>query len=90
MENKMHSPRGSNDRRHFVGGSDALDLGRDEKALIRLGQEKRFAVGLASAIAGSSGASGCARSLLATGFLREPYAARPEAVMGLKPLDRGN
>jgi predicted phage-related endonuclease len=30
------------DRRHFIGGSDArIIMGQDEKALIRLWQEKR-------------------------------------------------
>src|SRR3981189_1253962 len=34
------------DRRHFIGGSDArLIMGQDEKALIRLWQEKRGEVG---------------------------------------------
>jgi predicted phage-related endonuclease len=34
------------DRRHFIGGSDArIIMGRDEKALIRLWQEKRGEVG---------------------------------------------
>jgi predicted phage-related endonuclease len=33
-------------RRHFVGGSDArIIMGQDEKALIRLWQEKRGEVG---------------------------------------------
>src|ERR1700746_439394 len=36
----------STDRRHFIGGSDALiRMGQDEKALIRLWQEKRGEVG---------------------------------------------
>jgi predicted phage-related endonuclease len=35
------------DRRHFIGGSDArIIMGQDEKALIRLWQEKRGEVGL--------------------------------------------
>src|SRR5271167_2005682 len=34
------------DRRHFIGGSDArIIMGQDEKALIRLWQEKRGEVG---------------------------------------------
>ena len=34
------------DRRHFIGGSDArIIMGNDEKALIRLWQEKRGEVG---------------------------------------------
>jgi predicted phage-related endonuclease len=34
------------DRRHFIGGSDArIIMGEDEKALIRLWQEKRGEVG---------------------------------------------
>jgi predicted phage-related endonuclease len=34
-------------RRHFIGGSDArIIMGQDEKALIRLWQEKRGEVGL--------------------------------------------
>jgi predicted phage-related endonuclease len=34
------------DRRHFIGGSDArIIIGQDEKALIRLWQEKRGEVG---------------------------------------------
>ena len=34
------------DRRHFIGGSDArIIMGQDEKALIRLWQEKRSEVG---------------------------------------------
>ena len=38
--------RVSFDRRHFIGGSDArIIMGQDEKALIRLWQEKRGAVG---------------------------------------------
>jgi putative phage-type endonuclease len=36
----------NNDRRHFIGGSDArVIMGQDEKALIRLWQEKRGEVG---------------------------------------------
>ena len=32
----------NNERRHFIGGSDArIIMGRDEKALVRLWQEKR-------------------------------------------------
>jgi predicted phage-related endonuclease len=46
MEDEMHSPRSGNDRRHFIGGSDArIIMGQDEKALIRLWQEKRGEVG---------------------------------------------
>ena len=34
------------DRRHFIGGSDArIIMGQDDKALIRLWQEKRGEVG---------------------------------------------
>jgi predicted phage-related endonuclease len=34
------------DRRHFIGGSDArIIMGQDEKALMRLWQEKRGEVG---------------------------------------------
>jgi predicted phage-related endonuclease len=34
------------ERRHFIGGSDArIIMGQDEKALIRLWQEKRGEVG---------------------------------------------
>jgi predicted phage-related endonuclease len=34
------------DRRHFIGGSDArIIMGQDEKALVRLWQEKRGEVG---------------------------------------------
>jgi predicted phage-related endonuclease len=40
---KKESPVG---RRHFIGGSDArIIMGQDEKALIRLWQEKRGEVG---------------------------------------------
>ena len=36
----------SDDRRHFIGGSDArIIMGQDEKALLRLWQEKRGEVG---------------------------------------------
>jgi hypothetical protein len=42
----MHWPRSTNDRRHFIGGSDArVIMGEDEKVLIRLWQEKRGEVG---------------------------------------------
>jgi predicted phage-related endonuclease len=38
--------QGWSDRRHFVGGSDArIIMGEDERALIRLWQEKRGEVG---------------------------------------------
>ena len=41
MRNGHHT-----DRRHFIGGSDArIIMGQDEKALIRLWQEKRGEVG---------------------------------------------
>ena len=40
------SSRNRTDRRHFIGGSDArIIMGQDEKALIRLWQEKRGEVG---------------------------------------------
>src|SRR6202795_1257031 len=40
------SLRPDEDRRHFIGGSDArIIMGQDEKALIRLWQEKRGEVG---------------------------------------------
>ena len=45
----LHHREGSShkgDRRHFIGGSDArIIMGQDEKALIRLWQEKRGEVG---------------------------------------------
>jgi predicted phage-related endonuclease len=44
---KAHEPRNSHEhRRHFIGGSDArIIMGQDEKALIRLWQEKRGEIG---------------------------------------------
>ena len=45
MKTKSRS-QASADRRHFIGGSDArIIMGQDEKALIRLWQEKRGEVG---------------------------------------------
>jgi predicted phage-related endonuclease len=40
------TPSRAVDRRHFIGGSDArIIMGQDERALIRLWQEKRGEVG---------------------------------------------
>jgi predicted phage-related endonuclease len=45
LHRRENSPRPS-DRRHFIGGSDArIIMSQDEKALIRLWQEKRGEVG---------------------------------------------
>jgi predicted phage-related endonuclease len=46
MPQVSSKPLNSFDRRHFIGGSDArIIMGQDEKALIRLWQEKRGEVG---------------------------------------------
>jgi predicted phage-related endonuclease len=46
MQQKTVSREQHFDRRHFIGGSDArIIMGQDEKALIRLWQEKRGEVG---------------------------------------------
>jgi hypothetical protein len=46
MSQVRTKPLNSFDRRHFIGGSDArVIMGQDEKALIRLWQEKRGEVG---------------------------------------------
>ena len=46
MPQASSKPLNSFDRRHFIGGSDArIIMGQDEKALIRLWQEKRGEVG---------------------------------------------
>jgi YqaJ-like viral recombinase domain len=46
MPQASSKPFNSLDRRHFIGGSDArIIMGHDEKALIRLWQEKRGEVG---------------------------------------------
>jgi hypothetical protein len=46
MEGKQHDRNGnSSPRREFIGGSDARIMGRDEKALVRRGQEKCGEVG---------------------------------------------
>jgi hypothetical protein len=46
MQPRPVSPNQVIDRRHFIGGSDArIIMGQDEKALIRLWQEKRDEVG---------------------------------------------
>jgi predicted phage-related endonuclease len=45
LHRRESNPHGA-DRRHFIGGSDArIIMGQDEKALIRLWQEKRGEVG---------------------------------------------
>jgi hypothetical protein len=46
MAENARKVRAETDRRHFIGGSDArVIVGQDEKALIRLWQEKRGEVG---------------------------------------------
>jgi predicted phage-related endonuclease len=46
MAGNSSALRYGTDRRHFIGGSDArIIMGQDEKALIRLWQEKRGGVG---------------------------------------------
>jgi predicted phage-related endonuclease len=46
LEKANITNRRSGHRRHFIGGSDArIIMGQDEKALIRLWQEKRGEVG---------------------------------------------
>jgi predicted phage-related endonuclease len=46
MAGNASALRFGTDRRHFIGGSDArIIMGEDEKALIRLWQEKRGEVG---------------------------------------------
>ena len=58
------------DRRHFIGGSDVrIIMGQDEKALIRLWQEKRGEVGPAPTCGPWPAAP-----LLATGLFRHPLA----------------
>jgi predicted phage-related endonuclease len=46
MAGNASALRYGTDRRHFIGGSDArIIMGQDEKALLRLWQEKRGEVG---------------------------------------------
>jgi hypothetical protein len=68
------------DRRDLIGGSDArIIMGEDEKALIRLWQEKRGEVGPASNMCGHAGRPTPGRALLANGLLRYPRFTEADA-----------